>query len=96
MTRRKPSYVGWPPRMQAAMAAGYCGEPDVPAFLERVSTGIYPQPYLVESMKRKFWLRKELDVSMGLEPEYEPASELKSMGDRFSEAKNGERKSGIA
>jgi hypothetical protein len=78
------------------MAAGYCGEPDVPAFLERVAAGQYPKPYLIESIKRKFWLKKELDVAMGLEPEYEEEVPIKSMGDRFVASKKRERKSGFA
>jgi len=37
----------WPRRMPAAIAAGYCGEPTVEAFLKRVGIE-YPQPRVKE------------------------------------------------
>jgi hypothetical protein len=49
----------WPRRMPAAIAAGYCGEPTVEAFLKRVGSE-YPQPRIKEG-RRKLWLRDDLD-----------------------------------
>jgi len=49
----------WPRRMPAAIAAGYCGEPTVEAFLKRVGTE-YPQPRVKEG-RRQLWLRDDLD-----------------------------------
>jgi hypothetical protein len=49
----------WPRRMPAAIAAGYCGEPTVEAFLKRVG-GEYPQPRIKDG-RRKLWLRDDLD-----------------------------------
>ena len=49
----------WPRRMPAAIAAGYCGEPTVEAFLKRVGIE-YPQPRIKEG-RRQLWLRDDLD-----------------------------------
>jgi hypothetical protein len=49
----------WPRRMPAAIAAGYCGEPTVEAFLKRVGIE-YPQPRVKEG-RRQLWLRDDLD-----------------------------------
>ena len=49
----------WPRRMSAAIAAGYCGEPTVEAFLKRVGKE-YPQPRVKEG-RRQLWLRDDLD-----------------------------------
>jgi hypothetical protein len=49
----------WPRRMPAAIAAGYCGEPTVEAFLKRVGSE-YPQPRIKDG-RRKLWLRDDLD-----------------------------------
>ncbi len=49
----------WPRRMPAQLAAGYCGEPTVEAFLKRVGTE-YPQPRVCEG-RRKLWLKDDLD-----------------------------------
>ena len=98
--RRKPIYPNdqaFPPRMMAAMAAAYVGEQDVPAFLERVKLGKYPAPYLIESHKRKWWLRKELDVAMGLVPDYEDETMVEaSLGDKFRASKIRRGQSGTA
>ncbi|WP_420889825.1 helix-turn-helix transcriptional regulator [Ensifer aridi] len=48
------------------MAAGYCGEKYVEDFLGRVGT-TYPQPRIVESAKRKFWYRDDLDRAIEAE-----------------------------
>jgi hypothetical protein len=55
----------WPPRMLADMAAGYVGEKHVEDFLERVGT-MYPQPRTIDSRRRKFWYRTDLDKAIGL------------------------------
>jgi hypothetical protein len=49
----------WPRRMPAEIAAGYCGELTVEAFLKRVGSE-YPQPRIKEG-RRKLWLRDDLD-----------------------------------
>ena len=49
----------WPRRMCAELAAGYCGEPNVEAFIARVGTE-YPQPRVAEG-RRRLWLRDDLD-----------------------------------
>ncbi|MGY3586857.1 hypothetical protein ACVIGB_004081 [Bradyrhizobium sp. USDA 4341] len=49
----------WPRRMPAAVAAGYCGELTVEAFLKRVGTE-YPRPRVKEG-RRQLWLRDDLD-----------------------------------
>ena len=52
----------WPGRMPAELAAGYCGEPTVEAFLERVGSE-YPQPRITEG-RRRLWLRDDLDQAI--------------------------------
>jgi len=49
----------WPRRMPAAIAAGYCGETTVEAFLKRVGIE-YPQPRIKQG-RRQLWLRDDLD-----------------------------------
>lgn len=49
----------WPRRMPAEIAAGYCGESTVEAFLKRVGSE-YPQPRIKEG-RRQLWLRDDLD-----------------------------------
>jgi hypothetical protein len=49
----------WPRRMAAELAAGYCGEPTVEAFMKRVGRE-YPHPR-VNDGRRKLWLRDDLD-----------------------------------
>ena len=56
----------WPRRMSADLAAGYCGEPSVEAFLKRVGRE-YPQPR-VNDGRRRLWLRDDLDMAI-LPPE---------------------------
>ncbi|MEW9614269.1 hypothetical protein AB3G45_10625 [Shinella sp. S4-D37] len=70
MAERRPSVIpsgSWPPRMLADMAAGYCGERHVEDFLERVGT-IYPKPRVVDTTRRKFWYRDDLDKTMNIGP----------------------------
>jgi hypothetical protein len=56
----------WPRRMGAELAAGYCGEPSVDAFLGQVGRE-YPQPR-VNDGRRRLWLRDDLDQAI-LPPE---------------------------
>ena len=67
----------WPRRMCAAVAAGYCGEDSIEAFMKRVGTE-YPQPR-VNDGRRKLWLRDDLDQAI-LPPELtgirDPAEDL--------------------
>ena len=52
--------------MGADLAAGYCGEPSVDAFLKRVGRE-YPLPRVNEG-RRRLWLRDDLDSAI-LPPE---------------------------
>lgn len=54
----------WPRRMNAQLAAGYCGEPSSEAFISRVGSE-YPRPR-VNGKRRKLWLRDDLDRAMGV------------------------------
>ena len=56
----------WPRRMSVELAAGYCGEHTVAAFVSRVGKE-YPQPRVVEG-RRRLWLRDDLDAAI-LPPE---------------------------
>ena len=60
MSRPPTIPVGcWPRRMNAAIAAGYCGETSVEAFFSRIGKE-YPQPRVHEG-RRRLWLRDDLD-----------------------------------
>jgi hypothetical protein len=48
--------------MPAELAAGYCGEPTVEAFMKRVGQE-YPLPR-VNDGRRKLWLRDDLDQAI--------------------------------
>jgi hypothetical protein len=63
----------WPRRMCAAVAAGYCGEDSVEAFMKRVGTE-YPHPR-VNDGRRKLWLRDDLDQAI-LPPELSAVRDL--------------------
>lgn len=78
MTRRDVTIPAdsWPPRMNSDTAAAYCGERHVEDFLQRVGT-IYPHPRWIESTRRKFWYRADLDKSLGI------AERPTGMGERF-------------
>jgi hypothetical protein len=52
----------WPRRMGAELAAAYCGESTVEAFLKRVGKE-YPQPR-VNDGRRRLWLRDDLDQAI--------------------------------
>jgi hypothetical protein len=56
----------WPRRMSTELAAAYCGEASVEAFLKRVGRE-YPQPR-VNDGRRRLWLRDDLDMAI-LPPE---------------------------
>ena len=55
----------WPRRMPAAIAAGYCGEQSVEAFLKRVGSE-YPPPR-VKQGRRQLWLKDDLDRAIAPE-----------------------------
>jgi len=60
MTRAAVIPLGcWPRQMRAELAAGYCGEPSVEAFMRRVGKN-YPHPRVREG-RRQLWLRDDLD-----------------------------------
>jgi hypothetical protein len=59
--------------MCAAVAAGYCGEDSIEAFMKRVGSE-YPQPR-VNDGRRKLWLRDDLDRAI-LPPELATAGDL--------------------
>ena len=62
---RRPSVIpmgSWPRRMPADLAAGYCGETTVEAFIKRVGSE-YPQPRITEG-RRRLWLRDDLDLAI--------------------------------
>lgn len=52
----------WPRRMCAELAAAYCGEPTVEAFMARVGKE-YPRPRVHEG-RRQLWLRDDLDKAI--------------------------------
>jgi hypothetical protein len=56
----------WPRRMGAELAAAYCGEATVDAFIKRVGRE-YPLPRVSDG-RRKLWLRDDLDQAI-LPPE---------------------------
>ena len=58
----------WPRRMNADLAAVYCGEPNAKAFLKRVGSE-YPKPRISEG-GRRLWLRDDLDQAL-LPPDLE-------------------------
>jgi hypothetical protein len=52
----------WPRRMCVELAAAYCGETTVDAFLRRIGRE-YPQPRVSEG-RRRLWLRDDLDAAI--------------------------------
>jgi hypothetical protein len=52
----------WPRRMGAELAAGYCGEATVEAFMKRVGQE-YPAPRVSDG-RRRLWLRDDLDQAI--------------------------------
>jgi hypothetical protein len=72
----RPSIIpagSWPRRMSAPVAAGYCGEDSVEAFMKGVGSE-YPQPR-VNDGRRKLWLRDDLDQAI-LPPELTAVRDL--------------------
>ncbi len=63
----------WPRRMSAAVAAGYCGEDSVEAFMKRVGNEC-PHPR-VNDGRRRLWLRDDLDQAI-LPPELTAVRDL--------------------
>ena len=52
----------WPHEMNAELAAGYCGEPSVEAFLAKVGK-VYPEPIRTPGVLPK-WHRRKLDQAI--------------------------------
>jgi hypothetical protein len=52
----------WPRRMPAELAAGYCGEATVEAFITRVGKE-YPHPRVSQG-RRRLWLKDDLDQAI--------------------------------
>jgi hypothetical protein len=59
--------------MDAALAAGYVGEPSIESFLKRVGQE-YPLPRIAEG-RRRLWLRDDLDAAI-LPPELAKATDV--------------------
>jgi hypothetical protein len=59
--------------MAASIAAGYCGEATVEAFLKRVGTE-YPKPRVCEG-RRRLWLKDDLDRAI-LPSEMVPVTDI--------------------
>jgi len=57
----------YPPRLPTELAAGYCGEVSVEAFLRQVKAGAYPQP-VEKKGRRQIWLTAELDRVIRRQP----------------------------
>lgn len=92
MTARRLASIpsgSWPPRMAADLAAGYCGEKHVEDFLERVGT-VYPAPRVVDTTRRKFWYRDDLDRAMNIGA----ATAASGIGARFREKIREKRNGG--
>jgi len=92
MTARRLASIpsgSWPPRMSADLAAGYCGEKHVEDFLERVGT-VYPAPRVVDTTRRKFWYRDDLDRAMNIGA----ATAASGIGARFREKIREKRNGG--
>ena len=65
----RPAFIpagSWPRRMGVELAAAYCGESSVDAFIKRVGSE-YPQPRICEG-RRRLWLKDDLDAAI-LPPE---------------------------
>jgi hypothetical protein len=52
----------WPRRMNADLAAAYCGETNAASFLKRVGSE-YPRPRVSDG-RRRLWLRDDLDQAI--------------------------------
>ncbi len=90
MSARRPSSIpagSWPPRMSAELAAGYCGEKHVEDFLDRVGT-TYPAPRVVDTTRRKFWYRDDLDRAMNIGANETPSGMGALFRDKIREKRN--------
>jgi hypothetical protein len=74
--------------MSADLAAGYCGEKHVEDFLERVGD-VYPAPRVVDSTRRKFWYRDDLDRAMSIGAEATGSGMGKAFRDKIREIRGG-------
>jgi hypothetical protein len=80
---RQVSYPpgSWPREMLAELAAAYCGEPSVDAFLAKVPK-VYPEPTRTPGMLPK-WHRRTLDEAIdrrhGLRSEGPLAEDLEAL-----------------
>jgi hypothetical protein len=77
--------------MLADLAAAYCGERHVEDFLERVGS-VYPQPRVIDTTRRKFWYRDDLDRAMNICV----GATASGIGERFREKIREKRNSGAA
>jgi len=71
----RPSAIpngSWPRRMPASLAAGYCGESTVDAYLKRVGKE-YSLPRIKEG-RRQLWLIDDLDQAIA--PFNAPADDI--------------------
>jgi hypothetical protein len=59
--------------MSVELAAGYCGEKNTEAFLDRVGSE-YPYPRIKEG-RRQLWLKDDLDKAI-LPPELRPVTDV--------------------
>lgn len=77
MTRpRRPAVIPpgcWPARLPPELAAGYCGERSVEAFLARVGSE-YPEPDVKEG-RRQLWLRESLDRAIAPSSPFGPMAD---------------------
>lgn len=70
MSRPAQVPVGaWPAQMPAELAAGYCGEVSVDAFLRRVGQGKEYPPADRGTGRRRRWLKASLDAALRVESE---------------------------
>ncbi|WP_180901707.1 hypothetical protein [Martelella soudanensis] len=74
--------------MLADMAAAYCGERSIEEFLKRIGSA-YPEPRVVNTTRRKFWYRDDLDRAMSIGQREQP----KGLGGKFRE-KIGQKRHG--
>ena len=61
----RPAFIpagSWPRRMTADLAAAYCGESSVDAFIKRVGSE-YPRPRVCKG-RRRLWLKDDLDLAI--------------------------------
>lgn len=66
----------WPARMPVEIAAAYCGERTVRAFMRRVGEE-YPKPRVAQG-RRRLWLKDDLDraITPGLADAADAAEDL--------------------